>query len=370
MQKKFLISIFSIVLWTQCISEKNEREAFFHIGPPKTGTTSIQKALIANELLLSQNNFINFGKCDFSHICLYQYLFPSNEMERHINKFPAQCRMNDTEINDFLKDLHNSKKNFILSSEFFYFAPLERMQSFFHDYNRVHVVLYYRDFLSFILSQHNEIIRLSINWEKDSKLISLDTRLKNDFMNTVNKFFQIFRQAKSMFGEGNIHVVDFDGLIANRLNPEDVFFCDILKIPCENNKIPVFEFLNVSIDSNPSIDLKPYDMVRCLEDLGLSKKCYLEHEKMGQILSYNWNLEPIMKELNLEKEKNDSFYYDSLIRKEINLIHGNNTASENNIKNVKYFEVDCEKMFQIPDYLKLFEKALKKYIRKEIFKCK
>jgi len=225
---------------------------YLHIGTPKTGTTSIQEYLIANELKLHANGYlvprssrINNG----SHICLTNYALDVErecrlrlvcnththedilkfrkkifgKLRQEIREYPGECVI--------LSDEHCYRR-LVNESEF------TRLKQLFEGlYNQLKVIIYIREQSDMFCSNYSTSLKNN-NKEVIGNLAKFS---RTDYLN----YNQTIKKWETIFGIENIILRIFD---RDKMHKNDVVsdFCHMLNIPRYDHN-PVFR--NISLNA-------------------------------------------------------------------------------------------------------------------------
>ena len=137
-------------------SNDNGNRVILHVGPHKTGSTAIQSSLnleVYHGSLASDN-----------------YILLPGEQRGHLMKRVLQNCFNGKCPNGIIQQLQkakNNSQNIVISSEQLdFYRPIEKIQTFFKDFNTIQVVVSYRRFFEWVPSQYSQERRRGdwLNW--------------------------------------------------------------------------------------------------------------------------------------------------------------------------------------------------------------
>lgn len=193
--------------------------ALIHVGPHKTGCTSLQQYIVFNSRVLHQDNYVQplvpergslWKRSSYIAHCFQAedekdswYGCPSTKRESILNYFTS-----------FLSEAVQNKQNVIMSAEDFSRSTINvgELRDYFVPHFKMHVVLHYRRFYDWLPSFYNEAAKMgSLPRLGDKKYqptfaewISLDGILEK-FKNTyVSSVYDRFTQ----FSDINVTVVN------------------------------------------------------------------------------------------------------------------------------------------------------------------
>ena len=244
-----------------------------HIGPPKTGSTTIQKALEFNkDNVLKENNaqYLINSKCNNDILFFTAYI--DSPLPRKYNQpdsFKAEEYKEDAEI--YVKDLKNShKKNniYISSSEYLFRLNMEEIKNLKKKLsdidNDIEIVCFIRDPIRRNLSRMAENIK--------NKIVLRDPSIY------VNTYDQI-KAWEEVFGL-NFHVINFESSIEGE---EGILgnFSNFI------NRILIKKGINtnISLNSYSEIDNK----APCIELLKATHQYRIKYELKDNIYSPSLN---------------------------------------------------------------------------------
>jgi len=218
------------------------KKVFLHIGYPKSFSTTLQRDFFSQhpELLFGGvgiNDNISYANFEIEWIfeVLLKYSTANYWNENKTNaKFLLQ---------NFIRN--SSKKKIVFSSEYLSFqvSPQEidsgekliRLKELFSDYDS-EIIYIKRKPIDLIRSMYKEYIRLGYNQDYETFLKDVITFRDRNFLSDLN-YEKKHRQLIDIFGNKNVHCVNFDSIAKN---PEEVInqiFSKILKI--DNMKLPI-----------------------------------------------------------------------------------------------------------------------------------
>ncbi len=117
-----------------------KRKLYIHVGPHKTGTTTIQRGLVANQAVLKKMGYHYPDKIGYVYDGHHNLVFDINEMEKF-----SPILGGLKELVDFA---NSTKGNIIISSETFdnitTRPPLEKLQTAFGKTFDIHIIGYFR----------------------------------------------------------------------------------------------------------------------------------------------------------------------------------------------------------------------------------
>lgn len=198
---------------------KKNKFAFLHVGTHKTGTTSIQSFLRANQILLSEQNYKVFLFKENFHVLAYYLGFGTPSAFKELSSL---CLLDDFEEN-FRQFLTSVEQRCIISSEVFFENSnndnLNRLKDVFYDFD-VKIIVYIRRQDEYAVSAFKESVRHPFS------VFDINYHLGNaDWFERIEQFSRIF-------GEKNVIVRVFE---SKQLVCQDLIcdFCDAigLKIP-------------------------------------------------------------------------------------------------------------------------------------------
>jgi hypothetical protein len=226
----------------------SERVLILHIGPHKTGSTSLQNRLLNSRAHLNSNGFEYplFGITHFAHHDIYRFLAPHHEASSDMSELG-------------LKALTESGSNIILSSEDFIYLPVEslqRLRQLFEGF-RIEVVLFLRNPVDLWPSHWQEMVKNG----RDEPLIDyigayfgVTDTIDFRYMHPVS---QATRFAK-VFGRENLRLFCYDNILAENDDLIGFFVRNILQIPA----LPSDKTLLI----NRSLRPDTIELLRCLNE--------------------------------------------------------------------------------------------------------
>jgi len=219
------------------IREDDKMKAILHIGPHKTGTTSIQHILIQNFDILSLDGYSMpqtdeiFGKFPYS---THNVALGLRGLEYFVNqKYLKQFQ-------SFLINSQQGKKNIVLSSEEFSKTKPEIFHTILSPLYDTRIVIAYRRFFELLVSRHNEI-------QKKEETIE-------NFVPWVTKFFEGLKSVSPIALMESYQEYFDDVVIINfhdrKQTLEASFFCDAVQDMtnmCQNVKHIKLDRANLSV---------------------------------------------------------------------------------------------------------------------------
>jgi hypothetical protein len=225
----FLLGVFLFV-----VVAYSAPKAIVHIGPPKTASSTLQLFLDRNMKDI-QDAFLSEGKVIERH--------KPGGFVRVIEDNGITDDQKIVKFQSFLKRSINAKTNVVISSEEMSLLKLDHikgLKSFFDGFD-VTVVFVYREWLSHLVSVHNqrnknlEDGRLShpfsefLFTEMDNIPLGLGVNPLLD-METITNY-------ASVFGRENVTIIDMVGTAAANVPIERVFVCDIMGVLCARDDL-------------------------------------------------------------------------------------------------------------------------------------
>jgi|GEM_PF-1520379 len=190
------------------------KTAFLHIGPPKTGTTTLQEILFQNRLELLGNQI--FCPNEVNHISVFHYF-----SSRH-----TPLSQHRAILDEFFLAINENFKTYIISSEFFSSFQKNELQhvgEFFDSYNiDLKIVAYIRHPLAISISSKQEMLKKGFSLQELEKK-SIGMR----YSNLINRLREVFLPEQLIFRKFGDHKNGFDLL-------ED--FCSSLQIRITDNR--------------------------------------------------------------------------------------------------------------------------------------
>lgn len=226
-----------------------KKQLFIHIGPPKTGSSSIQKLLAQSyDILLEQGVLYPHsgrpvqGKNYRVHTPIrdQQPRQSLREVPMESHHLLAWALMNEVENFDFYRcwSLFLSELNqvnphtIVISSEAFARLPEDKIiqfQSLLSDF-QTKIIFYIRDPFLRTLSKYTQMVKAESYFRSFHYFIRDDKTLDSLFNNEV-----ILERYKKYFGPENLFIKDFDGIVQDSSLEKD--FLETLGLNSNDYKI-------------------------------------------------------------------------------------------------------------------------------------
>jgi len=184
------------------------KRIFIHMGPVKTGSTSIQETFWNNSEILAQNDvaYVGGNECDFALTSAF-YKDPlkySANVALELTK--SQIEKRDQERLSEIGELINTSNAeiILLSSEhlpFLNVAELDTLKKHFEQYGTVSIIYYIREIIDWISSDTQQMARNGLATRSTSFATACDV---------IDNFP---RNLVSIFGRENVHFVSFSEAI-------------------------------------------------------------------------------------------------------------------------------------------------------------
>ncbi|MES2204387.1 MAG: hypothetical protein V4496_04115 [Pseudomonadota bacterium] len=254
-----------------------KKTIYLHVGHPKTGSSSLQKFLAANQTALKEQ--------DFSYpICLsgqtnHHFLFLEKVLATQLN---SQIKWNYTQINTQRLSIMNdffyqslkkvTTSNIILSHESFIYGLDKLLPYFLKDFNVV-VIAYFRRMDHFVESFYSE---LTVN---GSQHLSIDEHINKNFEKLYLNRYKIIHDAAEILGNKNIIIRPYEkGQLENQNITDD--FMATLNIKYNAN------FKNIEQNFNPSVPIKFIHFNRLLSQALCNRNYFIMPRKVNRQLKF------------------------------------------------------------------------------------
>jgi len=248
-------------------NDSEEKVFILHVGPHKTGSTSLQEFIFRNNLMkdaLKKDNYrvplFHFGEFGFEHDPKNHAVFAHCLLDERQNNFcPPDIRTKVLgEFQSFINDSARDGANIIMTSEGFVFESLDttELTSYILPDYKIHVVVFYRRFYDWARSTYNQ--RSKAPLENGEVFLQFPTWLQKKLKPMKSKYSAAVRHrfqktpGISVVRVENLHKKD------SKLSSAQKFFCthvDNAFHTCNLAKSEVMEHENES-ESLDDLDLK------------------------------------------------------------------------------------------------------------------
>lgn len=213
------------------------KRVYIHIGFPKTGSTAIQKSLVANleELEKAGLHYVNYGRGQFIQNKAIWDMARSTRgpNPRYHSPNPRFGTIDEVavKIGEGLRmEIESSEKQiFIISSEYLkrlserdYSVVIDQMQRHLAGF-QVKIIVFMRDFIPHLKSSFSEAIKTGI-FDRNNILDYFENRYRFDYFNILEKWTRVF-------GHENMIVRKFDK--ETRIKGIESVFYDIIGIKAD-----------------------------------------------------------------------------------------------------------------------------------------
>ena len=211
--------------------------AVIHVGPHKTGSTSLQKFILHNmNGALAMDNYRHPMPPNIDRIKNDAWFASCFHSPNEENVYHNRCHLRNrgrilSYYKSFINDTLKEGSNIIISSE-----ELDRkgvniteLMSYFRPHYQIHIVLYYRRFYDWILSFHNQLAKMGYihGAEGEKSQISFVEWLTFDVIESFRNIhsFDVYQRYRSHPAVSNVTVINLHQTGVNSLS---AFFCDHL----------------------------------------------------------------------------------------------------------------------------------------------
>jgi len=209
-----------------------------HIGPHKTGTTSLQKTLVENRPLLASHGYVypEQGIFSYGHHALVQAI----TADTHSDMFDVINRT------DGLVILSSENLARLTRTQISRLARVSGLDS-------IKVIFYIRNFITLPYSWWQEEVKNKHSFRFNHYLVNLFTSTIPDYPFNAN---EILNKFASVFGKNSIEAYLYDDVMADFGDVAQHFFAEVLKI---SDLSPLsFERMNISL---------PLHVIECIRRL-------------------------------------------------------------------------------------------------------
>lgn len=356
--KYFIIFFLFLLLFNiKCIFctnlHKNNKKSqlIVHIGPSKTGTTTIQSSIAERyDQLISAGYYPLSKNRGLIHTRV--------EIEKVFNEYK------DNITDNFFQDAIDNKLDVVISCEYLGSRTLHDISIYdnvFKQFNTT-IVMFYRDFISIQISLHYQrrsldslLSYLTDPMELKLNPITIGANSYLDRMLIWNRYDKLI-------------LIDYNGLVANSMSLQYVFICKILNIACNDSSLQINKI------SNPTTVARINDVLRArVADL-LRLYCDQRHCVCNILLfqkELNMTIIPTIP-INLSHMVKYSILLDEEFRNKYGhlLLYSNKTATIEAIhKNEILNELDWKHILLNEKWVHKFDDTLKYQIKTDKAKC-
>lgn len=329
------------------IRKQNEtrQTIYLHIGPHKTGTTAVQSFVHINRRRLKDANLCwpneKKGK-SFSELAKY-IANPSDIVD-----LPAVKDL----IHRAEKCLQENKNVFISAERFslYNYEETEKVKALLLKISKnkevkIKIILTYREWFSWSISRYGELLK------KRGKVENANNFL--DYMFYSGETFQTYYRElmetwARVFGLGNIFVIDYYGIQADKADIIEVIFCEIMHAFCgELHKFQQPPYTNEQL--NPIYINYIFVFDNFLFAHGM-KQCSLDLKHQEYYLNYLTSKQIKFPTLlsTLEIFRSERIRLNAEMYKNFSqlMLHANQSANEVAISTHVYHKLDTKELFQ------------------------
>lgn len=216
------------------------KEIILHIGPHKTGSTSIQKALLNNESLLSQQGY-QYPRVGFSY--MGHHKLP--ELLKNGNKSKAL---------EILRELNKIDSSIVLSSENFDYLTVDSLKFIqeFLEFDDIRIIYVFRSASEKLVSAWQEHIK---HGGVESWSEFMFTHLLKPFESLILNDKKILDRFSEVFGKEKISILNLD--CSKNISQE---FFNVLNV----------DAVIKNVKANRSANFKIIEFLRCLNILHIA----------------------------------------------------------------------------------------------------
>ena len=320
-----------------------------HVGPSKTATTYLQGVIYNHKAALQRENFywpdtevvlgeeVSSKLFEKSHAYLAKHLLTAGERsDLNVSK----------QIKHFFHEARNFKRNIIIFEETLGHPSdkaVRYMAEMFVGFE-VTVLMNYRSFISHIISLY--IFRVKDSIFMRNIVPSFGSFLHKTLDDLFSDISYLFDKYASVFGQQNVKIIDYDGVLATGKTLTHVFFCDVLKVLCDQvdrDELIHEKTRTENITAAASHNLTNIQLNFVFDQFMQARNCLLtDFYRLKLDRKGIWQCPPPVISSNLTYLKRLSSTMDVDLRRKYhsNILYGNRTAVLQSLQKLSLVEVD------------------------------
>ena len=344
--------------------------AVVHIGPWKTGTTSLQYYVVQHKEAIRSKSYNWLGNCAKAHRVVVDRLREVPEsVARERKSYLGKCLLTFNQIDNFIRTHRQKRENVLFSSEDFSLMSspeIESLRKFLQGYE-ITIIMVYRYWgihLYSFFNQFAKTFRGSVFFDDWLALHHASTALPRPPLMSTSSSLQdpdtfpaslppslyedLLDRFGAVFGHANMRVVDYYGARVQHRQLEQIILCDVMA-SCDRRVHPTA----TSNPHNPSADLTAVQLVYVLQQYVRAHNCtfrvhhrrFLDKEDAGSLWEeplpvVTRTLPPEL--LQISRARDRSFRAKVAALRPDMLLYGDSTTNAQSTASFMYTELDSK----------------------------